>query len=389
MQQRMWEIFEMKNGVKTAKRSNVGRGGFTLIELMISLLIVSFLGLSYTYVMKKNQTAIRSSDNESSLSTELSLVRKTLEADLRQVAMVYPSCTGNPGTPATTTLCTSIKVASGYMPLPGMELTDVSALSNFSVPAHYNATTSSLTKSSDALRIVVYNLSGAFNCRLNGYRSPNPSTTALERLWPLRQGCTGNLAVGGLYVAAEDMGTRVFSEIFQITALSDLGGVATSVDQLQVDANSASNNFNPVGGLGNSGFSNAARIFPVKMIEWAYQTGQGLFRRDIIPSQTNMTGYGTWRLISSSIEGIQFFPVTITATGAVQHNRTMQLTGDTANNGVEDIRGVNVRYVVKSSKANADDVTYDNPITAAAENDHYPRQEALFYVDFPNTRPDS
>ncbi len=366
---------------------------FSLIELMITLSILSFLGLSFTYVMKKNQTTMKSSDTEGSLTSELALARKMLELDLQQVALVNPSCAGN-SMGGATNACGELKIGGGYTPLPGLDITAVSALTNLNVPSNVGVDPATLPSTSDALRIVVFNLNGSFNCRLNEYRSPNPSTSSAtgagaETLWPLRQGCDGNLVNGGLYALMQDSGARVFSNLFQITAMTDLGGGATSVDQLEVHALSGGNLFNQIGGLGRAGFNGGARIYPVRMIEWAFESGQGLFRREIIPSSTNINGFGTWRLVSSAVEGIQFFPITLSATGPVQHQRTMQFSADDSNNGVEDIRGVNVRMVVKSTKPTNDGVTYDNPLTAATENDHFPRQEGLFYVDFRNTKPGS
>lgn len=366
--------------------------GFTIIELMISLLIITLVGLSYTNYMKKNQTTIRQSDMEVALNNEAGLIEKLLNQDLSQVARVNPSCADNPLTTGTSTACSDIKIKSGYVPLPGTTKTAVNALTDFSLPTNLEADTASLTTDSDGLRIISFDFSTTMNCRLNNFRSTNPSQTAgstagAERLWPLRSGCETNLAVGGLYLLMEQSsstGNPVFSNIFQITAMSDLGGGATSVDQLQVDVASENNLFNQIGGLGLSGFSNAARIFPVKMIEWVLEPGVGLYRREIKPSSTNTSGYGTWKLVSDLVETAQFYPVTVSTAASSEHQRTMQFSADSSHNGVEDIRGVTARLILKSKQRNTSGVTYDNPITATDENDNYPRQEVRFYVDFKN-----
>lgn len=176
----------------------------------------------------------------------------------------------------------------------------------------------------------------------------------------------------------------MYSNVFQITALTDLGGASTSPDQLQVDAQSSSSIFNQSGGLALSGFSSAARIFPIKLVEWAVQPGEGLYRREIIPTQSSLNGYGQWNLVQADVEGIQFFPITATTTSIVEHERTMQFTSDSSNNGIEDIVGVSVRMVVKAQKPATDGTLYDNPLTAAVENDPYPRQEQKFFVDMQN-----
>ncbi len=361
---------------------------FTLIELASSVLLFSFMALTYTNYLKKNQNNLRSSDSQGVLQSSASVVQKLLSEDLRQTAYFTPSCIGNPGLGTATTPCTDMKIFGGYTPLPGTTKTAVNAISNFGLPNNIADAQASLSESSDSLRIVVYDLSSAYNCKLNSYRASNPSTTAgngggAERLWPLRSGC-GNLAVGKLYVLMESSGTEVFGNIFQITALTDLGGGATSVDQLQVDAASTGNLYNQVGGLGLSGFSSAARIFPVKLIEWS-KGSDGIYRREVKPSATDLAGYGTWKMISDAVEDIQLYPVTVTATTATEHQRSMQFTGDTKNNGVEDIKGVNVRLVVKSKAPSNDAMTYDNPLTTAVEADHFPREEIRFYVDFKNS----
>lgn len=277
------------------------------------------------------------------------------------------------------------------MPVPaGSKTTMHTATNTLGLPSNLQVATSSLTGNSDSLRLVLYDFSTPMNCKLNHYRATNPSATAgiglgAERFWTLRSGCNGNLVVGRLYVMMEAIGTEVYSNVFQITGVTDLGGNSTSTDQLQVDVASSNSIFNQQGGLGLSGFSAAARVYPVKLVEWAHENGQGLYRREIVPTASNLNGYGSWNLLSEAVEGIQFYPVTVTTTSIIEHQRTMQFTADPNNTDVHNIRGLSVRVVIKSSKAANDQVVYDNPLTSAVEDDHIPRQEMKFYVDSENT----
>ncbi len=366
------------------------KSGFTLIELVIALLVMSGLGLMVANYMRKSSGNMTSTDVASDLASTGLLVQKMLSEDLKQVAFVNPSCDTNKAITSVTTLCSNVIVRGGITPLPGVELTAVNAMTSFGVPANISNSTASLTSSSDGLRLVLYDFTTPINCKLNSYASPNPSTTAgsatgAERFQTLREGCTGNLVVGKLYLIQESFSdnTTVYSNVFQITAVQDLGGSSTSSNQIQVDAASTGSSYNQVGGLGLSGFSSSARIYPIKLVEWAYENG-GLYRREIQPSSGDLVGLGTWKLMQGGLDGIQFFPLTITTTSAIEHQRTMSYTADTSNDGIEDIRGVSPRFVLKSNRATTDGNTYDNPLTSTVENDHFPRYESKFYVDVNN-----
>lgn len=371
--------------------------GFTLIELTIALLIVSFLGIAMANYLRKSNVNMSSSDASSELHSHLSVLQKMLTEDIRQAAYINPSCATNPASSSATTSCSNLKIRGGIMPMPGTTASAIDELTNFDLPSNLEYSTSALSESSDALRLVVFNFSDSTNCRLNPYKTSNPSSTSgtatgAERFWTLREGCSTILSTGGLYIIMEafDDDSTIYSNVFQVTALTDLGGTATSSDQLQIDAASTNNLYNQVGGLGLSGFTSNARIYPIKIIEWAFESGTGLsgpglYRREISPSSSDLQGYGTWNLVQSSMDGIQFFPVTMTSTSVVEHQRTMQFTSDTANNGIEDILGVSVRVVLKSSKATSTGGPYDNPLTSTVEGDQYPRLETKFFINARNT----
>ena len=86
--------------------------------------------------------------------------------------------------------------------------------------------------------------------------------------------------------------------------------------------------------------------------------------------------------IENDVENLQFYPVTLLTTGALEHQRTMQFTGVTPNNDISDIRGVSPRYIIKSRQADPSKRTYVNSITSAS--DSYPRREMKFYVNLKN-----
>jgi prepilin-type N-terminal cleavage/methylation domain-containing protein len=364
--------------------------GFTLIEIMIAMLCLGALGLGMTNYLRKNSRTMSNVDATADVQSTAAEVQKLFSKDIRQVAYIHPGCGGAPT--GSTAACNTIPVKGGIVPIPGKNKTQVDALTNtLGVPSNISDTTSSLSVVSDAMRLALFDFTTPINCKLNHFRATNPSTTAgngagAERMWALRSGCTGNLVVGGLYVLMESIGTApavVYANVFQITAMTDLAGPATGPDQLQIDAASTSI-FNQTGGLGLSGFSASARIYPIKLVEWAHES-TNLYRREIKPISTSANGYGSWNLLSENVEGLQFYPITVTTTSIVEHQRTMQFTADTDNNDVDDIRGVSPRIVIKSTRTSSDTALYDNPMTAEVENDHYPRQEMKFYIDVQNT----
>jgi hypothetical protein len=156
------------------------------------------------------------------------------------------------------------------------------------------------------------------------------------------------------------------------------------LDDIQIDTSSSTSLYNQTGGLGLSGFTGEARIYPVKLVEWAVSTSGGLYRREVKPTSADTTGFQSWTLMQSSVEGIQFTYVTAAGSSSWTHNRTLTWTSNSGNNGVEDIRGVTPWMVLKSSKPTPDQTTDDNPLTSTVESDNYSRKDIKFFVSFRN-----
>jgi hypothetical protein len=353
---------------------------------MIVILLTSALGIGITSYMKKNQSGMRSADLNDEIRSSGEYLRKKLMDDLQPLVFVNPSCATNLPTGATniTVPCSDIKIRGGITPLPGALKADVEAMSDFAVPGNLTASVSSLTNSSDAIRLVQYDFTNAVNCRISRTHAggPNPSTTA-ERMWFPVSSCNSILQVGKLYALIENISpttnaTTAFANIFQVTDKSTVSG------EIQIDAVSSGNRFNQVGGLGLSGFSNQARVFPVKMVEWA-AAPDGIYRREIIPSSSDMIGFQPWVKIQSNVEGIIFKPLTNTSAGPIEHNRTMNFNSEASNDGIEDILGVSPFFVIKSARATQEaGQVFDNPLTAAVENDAFPRMPMKFFVSMRN-----
>lgn len=367
---------------------------------MIAFLILSALGLGITQYLKKQQMSMRDATATGMNRQQMTLLEKTLRDDLQQIAYLNPSCIENPAPNVTvSTACSDLQIRGAITPYPGTELSTMTSLANYQPPANLSDSPGSLSSPYDALRILRFNFHGSFNCRLNRSHPMNPSTTAgqgmgAERFW-VDSDCENQLALNGLYLITDVFDTDPnttsaddlvpYSNLIQITALSVTAGVET-----QVDAASLNNRFNQQGGLGLSGFTARARLFPVKFIEYAYQpdggsTARGIYRREINPGPSDSLGIQSWQLIEPDADGLQFYPVTIPSTGAVEHNRTMQFSADVQNNGLEDIRGVSPRIVLKAAQARADGSRFDNPMTATNENDFYLRTESKFFVGMRNS----
>ena len=362
--------------------------GFSLTELMVASLLIAALGMGVTSYLKKSKSTMVTGDINDTVRNSSSFVQKLLTSDLQQVVYLNPSCDTNQASSVATTLCSNVKVRGGITPLPGLDKTGVNALTSFGLPGNITASTASLSNSNDGIRLLEFNFANTFTCRLNPRHSGvNPSQTSgtgsgAERMWAHPQ-CAGNLSVGGLYVLMQEFSSVVYSNVFQITAMSTVT-LADTTTELQIDAQSTSNSFNQPGGLGLSGYTNEARIYPVKFVEWTADS-TGLWKRDITPTSTNMTGYQSWVKIQGDVEGIQFYPLTVPTAGPVEHQRTMQYTSDTANNGIEDIRGVSPRFVIKSNRATQEiGKTYTNPLLSSPTADAYPRKETKFFVNLKN-----
>jgi len=352
---------------------------FTLIELMIAMLLVSSLALLMTNFFKKSSGNLSESDRETSLEAESLMTSKILNDEIRQAVYLNPSCAGNPMTTGVSLNCNNVIVRGGVVPLPGTSQEDVTAMTTFTTPANISDNPNSLTDDNDSIRLVLYDED--VDCTLDRSIVSNPSDT-LERLWVNPTACANELKLGQLYVIMETVGSEVFSNLFQITAIDN---VATPS---QIDIASGTSLFNHVGGLGIAGYSNVARIYSVKIVEYAVSsTSQGLWRREIKPMGAGLTGTGSWVGLQNKVENMQFMPLTVTTAGPISHTRTMQFTGNVRNNGLEDIRGVSPRVVLKSDRPEPTTIVYDNPITTSVvENDHFARRELNFFVSMFNTQ---
>jgi len=366
--------------------------GFTLIQTMMSLMIVTTLSMGMTKYLKANQSNLRSGDLAGEVRTSTQVVHRRLTDDFKQIAKVNPSCTGNPASGVTvTTLCTDIKVGGPIIPLPGYNKGDVTSLSNMSTISNLTAASASLTNGNDAIRVVLYDFTGSMNCRLNSaHVGANPSTTAgsalgAERMWARYTECNGKLNTNGLYILEQAFGSSpnmvVYSNLFQITALTVQGS------EIQIDLQSSQSIFNQVGGMGLSGYSGTARIFPVKMVEWAVDPGPpatGLWRREIKPATGNANGYQSWVQVEDDVEGIQFDPVTINSTAVTVYHRTMAAAYGTSLSSLQTLHGLNPHFVIKARRQATDATLYSNPLVTSSTTDHYPRKEMYFYVNVSN-----
>jgi len=375
--------------------------GFSLIELMIAIALLSFLGLEIAQYLKRQQATMLASESSEANLQRSEIVKQLFNGDLKNAVYIQPSCEENPGPNRDVDRpCAEIKIPSGFMIYPGAGYTELNGATDILPPDNLEANVEDLTYASDAIRFALYDFEGSFNCSLSKEESVNPSITdsvggEAERLWAGPE-CEDLIEEGHLYVLVEMFDEDPYSytaddyiqyaNVFQATDVSVDPGV-----EVQIDALSTENLFNQPGGLGLSGYSNYARIYPIKFVEWAYDDGsgdhaKGLYRREIIPTAQDPEGYQDWKLIDATVDGIQFYPVTIGSAGFTQHNRTMSFDDtDTANDGMEDIRGVTTRIVFKSPRARTDGSTYDNPLTDTVESDAYPRLDTSFYVGLQNT----
>jgi len=154
--------------------------GFTIIELMIALLIMSSLGLGVANFMRRSTANLKSGSISDEMQTRATLVNKLLKNDISQAVYLNVSCAGNPANGSATVSCSDIKVRGGITPLPGMNKDDVNGLSGFGLPANLTANSSSLPEINDGIRILQFDLSSSYNCRLyaNHIGAANPSITA-------------------------------------------------------------------------------------------------------------------------------------------------------------------------------------------------------------------
>ncbi len=354
--------------------------GFTLIEIMIALLLVSSLGLLLTNYIRTSNRKLAEGERTGILEEETQISSRVLSDDISQTVFLNPPCDDNEMSSSTTLDCAELVIRGGVTPLPGTSMEDVDAMVNFLVPSNLEDDPATLTDDNDAIRLVLYDED--IECGLDRSIENNPSNSQ-ERLWVDPTSCANEIEEGKLYILMESSGGVVFSSLFQVT---DVDNVANP-NEIEISSTGGSP-FNVDGGLGIAGYSNGARIYSVKLVEYAVSSvDQGLWRREIKPEGTSdLFGYGEWILVQKKLESIQFSPVTVTSTGPVSHNRTMQFTANEQNDGLEDITGLSPRVVLKSDKADTEGGVYDNPITSINEADSYPRRELNFFVALMNNR---
>ena len=363
---------------RSALRSKLSKQAFTLVELAIAILIVSALGLSLSQYLRRNSEALLQSDRGRQIDQETDQVSNRLSRIFQDVAFLNPPCVDNPANSNSTINCSVIKVRGGITPLPAWEWSDLNAQSSFQPSANLTGDPASFENLNDAVRVIKYNFSGSsFDCSLDSSVAVNPSVSE-EKLW-VDSSCASLLRRNQIYMLAEQFSGVAFSTLFQVT---DISGN-------QIGTSSAGGPINQVGGLGLSGFTSAARVFPVRLEEYALKVDDStLLRREVLPNETSRYGFGPWEVYLAGIESIQFWPVTVVASGPIQHQRSMSFSSDAANNGVEDIRGVIPWFVSKGSSESAgSNLSTDNPFTAEVETDGLQRSQRRFFVkmmNFPN-----
>lgn len=356
------------------------KAGFTLVEVLIALLLVSTLGMGISLYLQRNTQTLRSSDQGSDIERNSTITTRLLTQDIRQATYLNPSCAGNPGNADATVACNLIPVRGGILPLPGLNQAAVDLLGNVSNPATLTMDPSLLPSVNDGLRLIQFDFDQNFECILDRSVDDNPIAGSESFIVP--DSCQAQLQVGGIYVLVEQMGAQSFSNVFQITGLSLAGS------QLTVQHASGSGNiFNQVGSLRNSGFSNDARIYPIQMVEYAIDEalGTGLYRREIQPSAADLNGFQVWVPVDSLVETMQLQSVSVQVNGtAVFHNRSLSFTADQGNNGLEDIRGVRPRMIFRSQRQAEGDQVFSNPMIPMALEDNFPRKDVLFFVSLQN-----
>jgi len=133
---------------------------------MITLLLVSALGLGIANYMKKNNEVLSSDTTIQEVNGDVNTLNLQLSRDLEQVAYINPSCNDHPMNSSTAIDCSSILIRGGIIPLPGTTKDDVTAMIDFNLPSNYDSAENTLTKDDDSIRISVFNFTDNFNCSL-------------------------------------------------------------------------------------------------------------------------------------------------------------------------------------------------------------------------------
>lgn len=349
------------------------RKAFTLIELMIAVLIVSAIGLSLTSFFKKSAKGLRESELNSDLSQGEILATRMISDDISQAVAFESACQGN--NPTSGVLCSDVPIHGSISPLSGLNKTDVEGLTYWSLPPSATTPANALGFHSDALRVMIFE--DTTPCLLNSNRNDNPE--AGTQMIYAAPDCAG-LAEGKIYIITQNLGTVTFSDVFQIESLTENAGVEFEIDT------GAGGTYGVAGSYGNMGYTNEAVIYPVMMVEYAVDgTDGGLFRRTHEPTAGDLAGKTDWVEISPNVESLQFTYYTSPATGPKFHSRTVDFDDVDGDRSIGDILGVQPHLITISSTESEEDAVYDNPLTVAAENDHFPRNETIFFVEMVNT----
>lgn len=337
---------------------------FSLIELMVALLIVSALGISITQFMRKQSTSLKESTSSRSLERENALISTFLRNDIAQAVYLNPAC--DDSLSGASMDCDLVPYRAGIMPIPGTSKESLNSISSYGLPS--NLYDSSFSYVSDALRILEYDFEGQFDCTLDRSIANNPPTSTES--FTVSADCASQLETGKIYVMVEEINSTLYSNVFQIT---DISGTDIEISS---SATSDSPLFNQVGGLGDSGFSNEARIFPVRIVELAVSSSGGLYRRITSPSSSDSSGIGSWKAINDRVETVQYF---YTDDSSVEYYRALTSGVDPVT-----IRGVSPWFVTRASTTSRDSDLVDNPMTSAVENDKYERNQVRFFVAMHN-----
>jgi len=356
-----------------------GQRGFTLIELMIALLIVSSLGLGLSSYLKRSSQSLRTSEQAADIERSSMLISRILSQDIRQVVYLNPSCLGNAANSDVSISCADIPVRGGIVPLPGLNLTAVSNLTNFESPPTLETPEGDLPSINDGLRLVLFDFDTNFDCPLLRSHPQNPDPLS-ERFFTADT-CDAHIEVGSLYVIVQQHGPFSYSNLFQVTDKTLSGS------ELEINHTSGTSLFNQPGSFRNSGFTQNARIYPVYLAEYAVdETAEaGIFRREIRPDSTDLDGIDEWVAMDPLVESMQLSSLTTMVDGTnVFHNRSMNFTPDQGNNGLEDIRGIRPRLILKSTREADGDQFFSNPMVAGSLEDKFPRKDVQFFVSLQN-----
>lgn len=340
---------------------------------MISILIVSLFGLGVFSYLGRSSANLKSSDISNEVNASAELIQKFLRDDIEQVAYLNPACGSH--APSTGTVpCSDIVIRGGITPLPAVDKSGVELMTNFSIPANISSDPDNLTSTNDGLRLAIFDLRGVSNCPLDSRVSNNPPTgsdSTAEHLF-VDCGCT-HLHSNGIYLLIESINGKTYSNVLQATQLQNNCSLASPNNHFRVDHQSLSNRYNQIGGLGRSGFTSSARLYPIKLVEWAMGSN-GLYRREIQPDASDALGAKPWVLMQANVDQIQFYPVTVTTTSAIEHQRTMQFAADATSDGIEDILGLSPRVFIKSSRKTS----------GRGQSEDFLRKEIKFYIQMRN-----